>query len=237
MSEFRHVSLRSRGREQSSAFYTQNFGFQETRRGGTGIGTLVAMLATPTTNTYIEVSDRVKMGHDFEIAEELLMLQLSVRDLPAAYERLQRNGVKIDGSAGDDYFFLADADGYEIEVTRGDEDNAWTSFGLRVSDLDRSARFYQEFLGFRERRRWTTPRGTQIAVMELPGNKTTIALRYMPFLKSKVEVPEDLMHLAFPIADLSTFRQKMVSAGYRVYDEDPRFCYDPDGYELEMVRP
>jgi catechol 2,3-dioxygenase-like lactoylglutathione lyase family enzyme len=239
MSEFLHVSLRSRGRDRTSEWYCRNLGFQEAGRGGTAIGTQTARLVTPTTNTYIEVSDRVRLGHDFTIPEELILLQFTVRDPHAAYERFRQNGVKItEGGPDDDYFFIEDADGYEIEITRGEQDYAWTSFGIRVSDLERSVAFYRDNLGFREQRRWTTPRGTEIAILELPGNATTLALRQMPFLTTPVQVPEDLMHMAFPMASKDEFRQQMQAHGVRV-DDDPSprllWVYDPDGYELEMV--
>jgi lactoylglutathione lyase len=239
MSQFLHVSLRSRGRDRTSEWYCRHLGFTEAGRGGTAIGTQTARLVTPTTNTYIEVSDRVKLGHDFEIPDELILLQFTVRDLAAAYERFKQNGVTIvEGGPDSEYLFIQDADGYEIEIARGDRDYAWTSFGIRVSDLDRSVRFYTENLGFREQRRWTTPRGTQIAILELPGNPTTLALRYMPFLTTPVRVPEDLMHMAFPMEDKARFRQEMEARGVRV-DDDPSprllWVYDPDGYELEMV--
>jgi lactoylglutathione lyase len=238
MSKFLHVSLRSRGRDQTSEWYQKNLGFEEAGRGGTAIGTQTARLVLPGNETYIEVSDRVKKGHDFEIPEELLMLQFSVGDMPAAYEHFQRNGAKItEGDGSSEYFFVEDADGYEIEIVRG-EPRVFSSFGIRVSDLEKSAAFYTQNLGFRELRRWTTPRGTNIAVLELPGNKTTLALRQMPFLHSKVEVPEDLMHMAFPMEDKATFKQQMEQRGVRV-DDDPSprllWVYDPDGFELEMV--
>jgi hypothetical protein len=60
----------------------------------------------------------------------------------------------------------------------------------------------------------------------------------MPFLSSPVEVPEDLMHMAFPMEDKAAFKQQMEARGVRV-DDDPSprlmWVYDPDGYELEMV--
>jgi len=64
MSEFLHISLRSRDRDQTVAWYTQNLGFVEERRGTTSIGTQTAILRLPGLNTYIEVSDRVRLGRD-----------------------------------------------------------------------------------------------------------------------------------------------------------------------------
>lgn len=42
MSKFLHVSLRSRGRDQTSEWYQKNLGFEERHRGTTGIGTQTA---------------------------------------------------------------------------------------------------------------------------------------------------------------------------------------------------
>ena len=61
MSEFLHVSLRSRDRDRTSEWYQKNVGFEEQRRGTTGIGTQTAVLVLPGNNTYIEVSDRVQV--------------------------------------------------------------------------------------------------------------------------------------------------------------------------------
>jgi lactoylglutathione lyase len=240
MSEFMHVSLRSRGRDQTSEWYTKNLGFEERRRGTTGIGTQTAILVLPGSETYIEVSDRVTKGHDFEIPEEAILLQIAVPDMRETYARLQKNGAKItEGEPDSKYVFVEDADGYEVELVKGKpgEPAKFASFGIRVSDLDKSANFYKDAIGFQEVRRWTTPRGTNIAVLELPGNTTTLALRHMPFLASEVKVPEDLMHMAFPVANTPTFIQTMRDRGYHVDEDSPRmsWLYDPDGYELEMI--
>ncbi|MGH2353980.1 MAG: VOC family protein [Chloroflexota bacterium] len=238
MSEFLHLSLRSRDRDRTSEWYGKNFGFEERRRGTTGIGTQTAVLVHPSSNTYIEVSDRVKLGHDFEIPEEAIMLRFTVPDMGAAYQRFQTNGANItEGDADSEYIFLEDADGYEVEVGRGEGDVTFSSIGIRVSDLDKSADFYKEHLGFQEKRRWTTPRGTNIAVLELPGNPTTLALRQMPFLTSKLEIPENLMHLAFPVASMPRFREEMAAKGVDVDPDGERMSWvlDPDGYEWEMI--
>lgn len=240
MSDFLHVSLRSRGRDQTSEWYCKNLGFVEENRGTTGIGTQTARLVLPGNETYIEVSDRVKKGHDFEIPEEAIMLQFTVPDLKATLQQLRANGANItEGDENSDYVFVEDADGYEIELMQGKagQPATFSSFGIRVSDLDKSISFYTDHLGFREVRRWTTPRGTNICILELPGAETTLALRQMPFLNSKVTVPEDLMHIALPVDNMAAWIPEMRSRGLTVDEDSPRmsWLYDPDGYELEMI--
>jgi catechol 2,3-dioxygenase-like lactoylglutathione lyase family enzyme len=239
MSKFLHVSLRSRDRDRTSEWYCKNLGFEERRRGTTGIGTQTAQLVLPGNETYIEVSDRVKLGHDFEIPEEAIMLRFTVADLGEAVKRLQQNGANItEGDANSEQVFAEDPDGYEIELMRG-EPGKFASFGIRVNDLDESVRFYTEKLpfGWRVQRRWTTPRGTEIAILELPGNTTTLALRYMPFLKSEVTIPENLMHIALPVPDMKQFIQDMKARGVTADPDGERMCWvvDPQGYEAEII--
>lgn len=240
MTDFLHLSLRSRGRDQTSEWYCKNLGFEERRRGTTGLGTHTAILVHPSTETYIEVSDRSYKGHDFDIPEESIMLQLRVPDLNETLERLHANGAKVtEGDASSQYVFLEDPDGYEVELVRGEPGEAprFTSIGLRVNDLDKSARFYQDAIGFKEERRRTTPRGTNISILKLEGGAPTLALRHMPFLSAMPRIPEDLMHLAFPVDQMQSWVPDMRQRGLSVDEDGPRMAWltDPDGYELEMI--
>ncbi len=237
MSEFLHVSLRSRDRDLTSDWYQKNLGFEERRRGTTGIGTQTAILELPGNKTYIEVSDRVKLGKDFEIPEGAIVLQFTVADLGQAYQRLQQNGAKIlEGGSDAGYILVQDADGYEVEIVPG-EPGKFSSFGIRVADLDKSARFYVDHLGFREVRRGTSVRGERIAVLELPGNATSLTLRQAPSADGPLGIPENLMHMAFPVSDMNRFRQEMTQRGVDVDPDGERMSWvlDPDGYELEMI--
>jgi lactoylglutathione lyase len=237
MSEFLHVSLRSRDRDQTSAWYQKNLGFEERRRGTTGIGTQTAILVLPGNDTYIEVSDRVRLGHDFEIPQEAIVLQFTVDDLAAAQRRLEQNGARIlAGGPQQGYILVQDADGYRVELSKG-EAGRFASFGIRVSDLDASARFYRENLGFREVRRGTSPRGEETVTLELPGNATTVTLRRNPTIPGEVAIPENLMHMAFPVPDMQRFRQEMAARGVSVEPDGERMSWilDPNGYEMEMI--
>ena len=96
MSEFLHVSLRSRDRDRTSEWYQKNLGFEERRRGTTGIGTQTAILVHPSTSTYIEVSDRVKLGQRLrDPGTSPSCSSFTVAELQAAYDRFKANGATI----------------------------------------------------------------------------------------------------------------------------------------------
>ena len=59
----------------------------------------------------------------------------------------------------------------------------------------------------------------------------------MPFLASELSIPENLMHLAFPVPDMVRFREEMKASGIDVDPDGERMSWvlDPDGYELEMI--
>lgn len=234
MSEFLHVSLRSRDRDRTSEWYRKNLGFTETRRGQTGIGTQTAILELPGNNTYIEVSDRVRLGHDFEIPDQAIALRFTVADLQEALARFQQNGATVlDGSPERGFLLLEDADGYQVEVLPG-EPGQFSAFGIRTTDAEASARFYANHFGFREVAREETARGEDTIVMELPGNNTRLVLRRAP---EAVSIPENLMHIALPVPDMPRFRQEMTARGVAVDPDGDRMSWvlDPDGYELEMI--
>jgi lactoylglutathione lyase len=238
MTDFLHLSLRSRGRDATSEWYCQNLGFEEARRGTTGLGTHTAVLTHPSTKTYIEVSDRAYKGHDFSIPEEAIVLQFAVPDMHKAYDALKKNGANVtEGDGSSQYIFLEDPDGYEVELVRGGKELHWTSVGLRVNDLDKSAQFYKDAIGFKEERKWTTQRGTHIVILRLDEGSPSLALRHMPFLDPMPKIPEDLMHLAFPVDNMAAWAPDMKSRGFNVDQESPRMSWltDPDGYELEMI--
>ena len=246
MSKFMHVSLRSRGRDQTSEWYQKNLGFEERRRGTTGIGTQTAILALPASETYIEVSDRVKLGHDFDIPEEAIVLVIQVPDLQAAAQRLQQNGVKVtEGDVSSGAIFVQDPDGYDVMMTDQEEiasgaakaGNAFASFSIRANNLDESVKFYQDHFGWQEQRRFKTDRGTNLAILELPGNDTKLAIREMPFAQPMRRIPENLMHIALPVPDMQQFRKDMEAKGVAVDPDGDRMSWvvDPDGYELEII--
>ena len=116
---------------------------------------------------------------------------------------------------------------------------------VRVSDLDRSIKWYSDHLGFvLKSRSDRSPAGNQICHLELPGNAHTLELTYSEDYKLKV--PEDLMHFAIGVPDLVACCDKLEKAGLDIWPDGWRekftsggmkmgFITDPDGYEIELL--
>lgn len=115
---------------------------------------------------------------------------------------------------------------------------------IRVSDLERSIEFYCNHLGFvLTRRTDRSPAGNQLAFLELPGNEHALELCYSP--DYKLNVPEDLMHIAIGVPDLIAFCDELEKKGIEIWPSDWRetfpqgrkmaFIDDPDGYEIELL--
>ena len=115
---------------------------------------------------------------------------------------------------------------------------------IRVSDLDRSIRFYEDYLGFRVVSRTDrSPAGNHIAHLELPGNAHTIEFTWSE--DYEVSVPEDLMHFAIAVPDLIACCDDLERRGIEIWPDGWRekfpvgrkmaFIDDPDGYEIELL--
>ncbi|MEB3286192.1 MAG: VOC family protein [Vampirovibrionales bacterium] len=113
---------------------------------------------------------------------------------------------------------------------------------LKVRDLDRSIAFYQTHFGMICRDRKTSPRGSQLAFMTMPGSPTELELAYLPW-DPDFQLPEDIFHLAFRVQEVASAIEKMRAAGVKVTEEPSgrrnggqmAFIEDPDGYEIELL--
>ena len=116
---------------------------------------------------------------------------------------------------------------------------------IRVSDLDRTIRFY-ETMGFKlTRRTEKSPAGNQLAYLELEGNEHFLELCFSP--EYKVKFPEDLMHTAVGVDNIMDYCDGLERAGLEIWPADWRqafpsgskikmaFVTDPDGYEVEIL--
>jgi lactoylglutathione lyase len=114
---------------------------------------------------------------------------------------------------------------------------------MRVNDLERTVRFYEQALGLRVSRRITSPRGAQLVFLATPNSEEEIELCQMPGSPS-VAVQPDLMHLAFAVSDLTAFTAELERKGFKLSDGPTKtgsgsliaFIDAPEGYEVELIQ-
>ncbi len=114
---------------------------------------------------------------------------------------------------------------------------------FRVADMDRSVCFYSDILGMEVVERKTSPRGSQLVFLRFPETDCELELCSFPD-GGAVDVPEDLVHLAFQVQDLKVCVGKLESAGIPItegpveMESGTRFIYteDPDKYEIELMQ-
>jgi lactoylglutathione lyase len=114
---------------------------------------------------------------------------------------------------------------------------------MRVNDLERTVKFYEEALGLKVGRRHTSPRGAMLAFIRTPNSDEEIELCQLPG-SPPVQVQPDLMHLAFEVEDLAAFAAQLAKKGYKLSDGPTRtgsgsviaFIDAPEGYEIELIQ-
>jgi lactoylglutathione lyase len=114
---------------------------------------------------------------------------------------------------------------------------------MRVNDLERTVKFYEDALGLTVSRRHTSPRGAQLAFLRTPNSDEEIELCQLAD-SPPVQVQPDLMHLAFEVADLGRFAADLAAKGYRLSDGPTQtgsgsviaFVDAPEGYEVELIQ-
>jgi lactoylglutathione lyase len=114
---------------------------------------------------------------------------------------------------------------------------------MRVNDLERSVKFYEEILGLTVGRRHTSPRGAQLAFIRTPNSDEEIELCQLPGAPA-VKVQPDLMHMAFEVDDIVAFQAQIAKKGYKLSDGPTRsgsgsiiaFIDAPEGYEVELIQ-
>jgi lactoylglutathione lyase len=113
---------------------------------------------------------------------------------------------------------------------------------LRVNNMDEHVRFFCDILGLKLLSRNKSPRGSELVFLQVPGSEEEIELCHFPS-SGKVEVQEDLVHLAFEVDDLSAFSQYLLTKGVPLTDGPTpstgggRFAFidAPDRYEIELI--
>jgi glyoxylase I family protein len=104
---------------------------------------------------------------------------------------------------------------------------------LRVSDCDRSARFYGTLLGLPELRRLTGEEGELRAVWLRVGQTVLMLERR---LRGKGPGGGSGHVLSLAVDDLASWRQRLAGAGVEVDDATPAtlFVRDPDGHRVGL---
>src|SRR4051794_26079609 len=114
---------------------------------------------------------------------------------------------------------------------------------MRVNDLERTVKFYQDALELKVARRSVSPRGAQIVFLQTPNSDEEIEICQLPNSPS-VQVQPDLMHLAFEVDDLKAFTARLEKKGYKLSDGPTptssgsviAFIDAPEGYEVELIQ-
>jgi lactoylglutathione lyase len=114
---------------------------------------------------------------------------------------------------------------------------------MRVNDLERTVKFYEQALELKVARRSISPRGAQIVFLATPNSDEEIEICQLPNSPS-VQVQPDLMHLAFEVDDLKAFTAKLEKKGFKLSDGPTptgsgsiiAFIDAPEGYEVELIQ-
>lgn len=115
---------------------------------------------------------------------------------------------------------------------------------MRVNDLARTVKFYQDALGLKLSRQHTSPRGAQLAFLQTPNSDEEIEICQMPPGAPAVQVQPDLMHLAFEVDNLEAFAADLKKKGFALSDGATQtgsgsviaFIDAPEGYEVELIQ-
>lgn len=118
-------------------------------------------------------------------------------------------------------------------------------FGIRVTDLDRSLRFYAGLLGLKEKRRGKMYHGGRWVLLEDPRTHQRLELNWYPAgspYATKYVPGDGLDHVGFTVKDPQATYRRLVSAGAKpalapgdrngvrgIY-----YVEDPDGNWVEL---
>jgi lactoylglutathione lyase len=117
--------------------------------------------------------------------------------------------------------------------------------GIRVNDLDRSLRFYVEYLGLSERKRGTMSHGGIWVNLKDPDSEAQLELNYYPpgsAYRTSYAPGDGLDHIGFDVADARETIERLRARGVKVavepWLEEGRywigFVEDPDGLWVEI---
>ncbi len=109
--------------------------------------------------------------------------------------------------------------------------------------MEQSIKFYTDVIGLEVLQRQTSSRGSPLTFLKTPNSEELIELCAFP-TSGKVEVQEDLVHLAFQINDMDQAIEELKTKGIPITDgptttsSGSRFIFidAPDGYEIELIQ-
>lgn len=116
---------------------------------------------------------------------------------------------------------------------------------LRVMDLDKSIKFYEEVLDLKEKRRKDFPEHEFTLVFmgnELSDYEIELTYNYQP--EKAYVIGNGFSHIAVEVEDLEASYEKHRQLDYQMTDmmglpgteKGYYFITDPDGYEIEVIR-
>lgn len=116
---------------------------------------------------------------------------------------------------------------------------------IRVKDLEKSLKFYEEALGLVETRRKEYPehKFSLVYLSNVQGGYE-IELTYNYDVEVPYELGNGFSHTAIGTENIEEMREKHIALGYEVTDlkglpgEKPHYYFvtDPDGYKVEVIR-
>lgn len=116
---------------------------------------------------------------------------------------------------------------------------------IRVMDLEKSLRFYEEALGFQITRRKDYPKdGFSLVFLADQRHPFELELTYNYDQKEPYEIGNGYSHFAVSVDDLKESHRQHKEAGYPVTDlgglsdqsSSFYFITDPDGYDIEIIQ-
>lgn len=116
---------------------------------------------------------------------------------------------------------------------------------IRVMDLEKSLKFYQEALGLKETKRMDFPENefTLVYLTDETGNyEIELTYNYNP--EKPYEIGNGFSHIAVEVEDLEASRERHKEMGYEVTEimglagKSLRYYFvtDPDGYQVEVIK-
>jgi catechol 2,3-dioxygenase-like lactoylglutathione lyase family enzyme len=101
--------------------------------------------------------------------------------------------------------------------------------------MNKSVEFYTKTLGMIVSRRTTSPRGYPLVFLKASASEA-VELELVE-LPDGFIVPEDLMHIAFEVVDISKFEAILTDGPTKTSSGNIiGFISDPDGYEIELIQ-